>query len=124
MNKKDLEHYEKRLQKEKITLEAELKSLGHKNATVAGGWEAEPSKLDVDNADENELADKIEDFEENTAILEQLETQLQEVAAGLERIEKGTFGICEKCGQQIEKDRLDANTSAKTCIKDMSETKA
>ena len=119
MNKKDLEHFGKKLNTEKNMLETELKSLGHTDSKIAGGWEASPSKMDVDNADENELADKIEDFEENSAILEQLETQLSAVNSALEKIEKGTYGICGTCGKPIEKDRLEANPSANTCLEHM-----
>jgi RNA polymerase-binding transcription factor DksA len=49
------------------------------------------------------------------AISRQLEVQLVEVEAALERIEKGTYGICEISGTQIEEDRLDANPAARTC---------
>jgi len=119
MNKKDLEHFGKQLNKEKAVLEMELKTLGHTDSKIAGGWEAGPSKMDVDNADENELADKIEDFEESSAILEQLETQLTSVNTALNKIEEGTYGICSTCNEAIEKDRLEANPSADTCLKHM-----
>ncbi len=52
-------------------------------------------------------------------ILEQLEKQMSEIDAALERIENGTYGICEISGQPIEKERLEANPSARTCIKHM-----
>ena len=110
MNKKDLEHFGKQLNKEKAVLEMELKTLGHTDSKIAG---------DVDNADENELADKIEDFEESSAILEQLETQLTSVNTALNKIEEGTYGICSTCNEAIEKDRLEANPSADTCLKHM-----
>ena len=33
----------------------------------------------------------------------------------LERIEKGTYGICEVGNEEIEEDRLNANPAARTC---------
>ena len=37
------------------------------------------------------------------------------VDEALEKIEKGTYGICETGGEKIEEDRLEANPSARTC---------
>jgi DnaK suppressor protein len=56
-------------------------------------------------------------LEENTGIVNQLEKQLNEVISALERIEKGTYGICEVCGKEIEEDRLLANPSSRISIK-------
>ncbi len=119
MNKKDLEYFKKKLEKEKALLEEELKTVGRKSPQSAGGWEATAGKMEVDNADENEVADKIEEFEENSAILEQLEKQMSEVQAALDRIEAGTYGISEISKEPIEKERLEANPSARTSLKDM-----
>jgi DnaK suppressor protein len=42
---------------------------------------------------------------------------LDEVEAALRRIEKGTFGICEACGDQIKSARLKFMPYARYCIK-------
>lgn len=42
--------------------------------------------------------------------------KLQEVNMALERIADGTFGRCLACGQQIEKERLEALPYARYCI--------
>jgi RNA polymerase-binding transcription factor DksA len=73
--------------------------------------------MEVDTADENELADKLEEQEDNAGIATQLESQLNEVKAALERITAGTYGMCEKCGKPIEKERLEANPSARISLK-------
>ena len=119
MNKKDLEYFRKKLDKEKSLLEEELKTVGRKNPAVAGGWEASPGNIDTDSADDNEVADKIEGLEENSGILQKLDKQLVEVNAALDRIQKGSYGICEISDEPIEKERLEANPSAKTCLEHM-----
>lgn len=117
MNKKMTEQYKKKLLAEKTDLETQLGGIGRRDPTVAGGWEATTGDIQVNSADENEVADKLEELEENTGIVNQLEKQLGEVQAALDRIEKGTYGICETCGQPIEEDRLLANPSARVSIK-------
>ncbi len=117
MNTKDLEHYKAKLTSEKAELESELQEVGEKNPTLKEGWEATSKNIEVDSADENEVADKFEEYEGNSGILKQLEGQLTEVNAALDRIAKGTYGICQICGQPIEKDRLEANPSSKISIK-------
>ena len=42
-----------------------------------------------------------------------------EIDAALEKMEKGTYGICEVCNKPIEEDRLEANPAAKTCKEHM-----
>lgn len=116
--KLDTIEIKKKLEEELASLETELKTVGRVNPDNPADWEPVPQDVDIDSADENELADKIELFEENSAILKQLETQYNEVKTALEKIKNGTFGLCEKCGKPIEKDRLSVNPSAKTCKKD------
>lgn len=41
---------------------------------------------------------------------------LQEVDSALERMEKGTYGICEECHDTIEKDRLLADPLVRFCL--------
>lgn len=117
MNKKDTEKFKKRLLAEKAELEKELGGIGRRSTTTAGGWEATTGDMEVDSADENEVADKLEELEENTGIVNQLDRQLSEIQAALERIDKGTYGLCETCGQPIETERLEANPSARVSIK-------
>ncbi len=118
MNKKDIQYFKTKLQKEKDVLEEELKSVGKRNPENPKEWEASSKRI-VDSADENEVADKMEELEENQQILAQLEKQMVEVEAALDRIEEGTYGVCEVGGDEIEKTRLEANSSARTCKKHM-----
>jgi len=117
MNTRDLEHFKKKLETEKTQLIATLSEVGQKNPSVPNDWQATTDNIEVDTADENEVADKFEEFAENNNIVGQLEGQLAEVNAALERIEKGTYGACEVCGKAIEKERLEANPSARSSIK-------
>ncbi len=117
MNKRDTEKFKTKLLTEFAGLETELNGIGQKDPNTPGGWDVSTTDIKVDAADENEVADKFEELEENTGIANKLERQLDEVKAALDRIEKGTYGICEVCGKPIEKERLEANPSARNSIK-------
>lgn len=109
-----LAHFKQVLTDEKARLESELSNIGIKNPNVAGDWSPVVDEaIDVSTADKNELADKFEDLEENTAISGTLETQLKEVTDALARIENGTYGVDEKTGEPISVERLEANPSAR-----------
>lgn len=110
----DTARFEEVLQEEKARLEAELSSLGRRNPSNPADWEAVPP-VTGQESDPNDAADLIEDFEANTAILKDLEIRYNEVAAALERIQKGTYGICEVSGEAIEEERLNADPAARTC---------
>ena len=115
MNEIDLNKFKNLLLAEKTKLEEELSSIGRRNPENPIDWEALPSDAQTDSADLNDFADNIEDFETNTAILKQLETQLMDVESALTKIEDGSYGICEISGKEIEIDRLEANPAARTC---------
>lgn len=113
---KDINTYKKILEAEKETLKKELSTVGQKNPANPADWQAKPTDLDSDSADENETADEIEEFENNSAILKQLEIQLLAVESALGKIEAGTYGTCNVCGQEIPQERLEANPASLTCI--------
>ncbi len=117
MNTKEIKYFEEKLLAEKAELETELSEIAKSDTRNRGGWEATAGNMAIDTADENEVADKFEEIEENAAIANQLENQLIEVKAALDRIKEGKFGLCEKCGKPIEKGRLEANASSRISIK-------
>jgi RNA polymerase-binding transcription factor DksA len=58
------------------------------------------------------------DREKDLSILEQVEAELADVAHALERLDDGTYGTCEACGQPIGDERLEAVPAARFCVKD------
>ena len=60
-----------------------------------------------------------EDYEEEVTLglLEKEDQLLREVNDALERIDQGTFGVCENCRQRIPKRRLDALPYARYCLR-------
>lgn len=112
----DIKHFKEKLETELKVLEEELNRVGRRNPDNPKDWEAVPEKWDTTGADKNETADSMEEFEENTATLKQLEIRYNNIKDALKKIEDGTYGIDEIDGKPIPLDRLEANPAAKTKI--------
>ena len=52
------------------------------------------------------------------AVVERLREQLGEVDHAIDKIPKGTYGVCERCGEPIALERLEALPAARLCLKD------
>jgi RNA polymerase-binding transcription factor len=53
---------------------------------------------------------------ENKALLNQLNDQLAEITRALAKMDKGTYGLCERCGEPIAEARLEAMPATRFCI--------
>jgi DnaK suppressor protein len=67
-----------------------------------------------DKPDEN--AQEIADYTTNIATEKVLEDSLRDIEKSLERIEKGTYGICKYCHKPIGKKRMLARPVASACV--------
>jgi len=108
--------FKQALETELKELETELEAIGRRKPSNPADWEAEAPLEETQPGDYNEQADRIEGYEENTAILKELEIRYNNVKRALEKMEAGTYGICEVSGEEIELERLEANHAARTCV--------
>lgn len=116
----DHEHFKAKLEAEKKLLEKELNEVARINPDNPSDWEATPPvDRDTSQADENTVADAIEGYEGNIAIVKTLEARYNDVKSGLDKIKHGIYGLCQVCQKEIETDRLEANPSARTCKEHM-----
>jgi len=116
----DYEYFKTKLEAEKKQLEKELAQVGRVNPDNPSDWEATPpSDRDISSADENTVADAIDGYQSNQAIVSTLEARYKDVKSGLDKIKHGVYGTCQVCQKEIEHDRLDANPSARTCKEHM-----
>ena len=76
---------------------------------------SELSSLDQHPAD---VGSEVFEREKDISILEQVEAELADVEHALQRLEDGTYGVCEACGEPIGEARLDALPAARFCVKD------
>lgn len=52
----------------------------------------------------------------NVAVLDREVHELRDVEAALQRIRTGTYGVCDTCGDDIERERLEAYPTAERCV--------
>jgi RNA polymerase-binding protein DksA len=110
----DLDHFRSELQSERQRLAAALESVNH-----AGSLTDETGDLSTGPGDH--LADSAtETFmrELDAGLGDNAEHLLAEIEAALDRIERGTYGICVVCGRPIGRERLEALPYATLCIDD------
>jgi len=99
-----------KIETERAKLEAErvaiLDDIGHLKEWLQG-------EVDVD-ADEGDpdLAER----EKNLALLTVMERKLESVNMALRAIDKGRYGICERCGNPIDPARLEVRPDATLCL--------
>lgn len=115
LSQEQLNGFKERLLGEQAQVEAELKTVGVYNEET-GDWEPRPDDMDIMEADRNETADRLEELEDNQAILTDLEVRLNRIKRALEKIEAGTYGRCEVSGEEIPLERLNANPAALTTV--------
>ena len=93
-------------------LERERDDLRHQLAELGFG---EGGGLDYDSnfADSSQVTAERGEAESLAASLKET---LDEVEAALSKLDAGTYGVCEDCGQPIAPARLEAKPAARFCI--------
>jgi len=105
-----------KLEKERDILLEELRDMGKLNPET-NEWEATPEAQDFPETDQNDMADRFEDFEAKSSMIKTLSPRLNNILRALKGLNKETFGKCDVCKKDIEVGRLDANPAARTCKK-------
>ena len=120
MNKKLLEELRQKLEKEKVTLEEELKKFAKKDEKLKGDWDTRFPKWngsEVGSAALEKAADEVEEYSTLLPIEYNLELKLKNIDLALEKIKRGRYGMCEKCGKEISEERLKVSPEARFCLK-------
>ena len=104
----------KRVMDEKARVEGLIHNL--KDELGDGPENDELSELSDYDQHPADTASETFEREKDVSILEQLEEELAELQAALERIDQGTYGIDEVTGEPIAPERLTAFPTARTNV--------
>lgn len=107
-----LKELKEKLLTEKAHFEEELSRIA-KPTSAEGDYQTSFSEI---GTDEDENASEVEEYTDNLAVTTNLEKQLKEISEALERMENGTYGICENCSKEIPLERLRVYPAAKRCL--------
>ncbi len=105
------------LTEERTRLAAAQQSLNAEQGTTTEGRRT----IDIDDASPQDPAEVGEAATGRIELLTELgyvDTELAEVGAAIARIDNGTYGRCETCGQEIDDLRLIAIPTARRCASD------
>jgi DnaK suppressor protein len=94
-------------------LEKERRRLANQIAGLQVGT-ADSLSYDENFADSGQVA---AEQGENKALLNQLGEQLEEIDRALAKMDDGTYGRCEVCGEPIAEARLEAMPATRFCIR-------
>lgn len=113
MDKKILAQIKEDLLKRKKQIEDDLKSFTKNDEHEKDEHRAQFPDYG-DKSDES--VQEIDDYSTNLATEKVLESTLRDINEALARIEKGTYGICKFCKNEIGEKRLLARPVASTCV--------
>ena len=105
LNEKDLQNLKEQLEKEAGELEVQLNQAS-KNPDFGSDTET----------DFSEEADEAEELSKNLGMQDVLKSRMQDIETALDKMTRGQYGKCEKCGKEIPVERLEANPAAEFCI--------
>lgn len=110
----NLERQRQRLLEEEQRLERELEAFRPGSPLTPG------ADVDVwEHAVDNHLADEgteLYEREKSLSLERSLRQTLEEVRRALEKLDTGTYGICDNCGRPIAPERLEALPHATLCL--------
>jgi DnaK suppressor protein len=95
---------------DKSELEQELEEIQSQIDALKAGLEEKPD-YGLGQGDPT-----ITRWEFDQAMLERLEERAESLKRALGRLDEGTYGVCERCGNAIHPDRLEILPDTKICI--------
>jgi DnaK suppressor protein len=120
MQKELIKTLKEKLEGEKAGIEKELGKFAKKDQNLKGDWDTKFPNWGTESGGSSSLeksADEVEEYVTLLPIEHSLELKLEGINSALEKIEKGSYGSCEKCKKDIEEERLKVTPEAKFCIK-------
>ena len=111
----NIEHIKQKLEQQSQNIENAIKRMNeNRTADQEPNYPTELSNYDNHPAD---MSTELYMVELNNALMVHQERLLEEIRNALGKIEKGTYGICEICGNNIRDERLEAIPYTRLCLK-------
>jgi DnaK suppressor protein len=117
MDKKTLKELEEKLEKQKHDIKSQLQKFAEEDKKLKGDWDTRYPRTDNGTGGQQleDAADEVEQYSTLLPIEHNLELRLQDIESALEKIKEDKYGKCEKCGREIDEERLKVYPEAKIC---------
>jgi DnaK suppressor protein len=117
MNKKTLSEIKEKLEKAKTVIKSELQKFAKEDKKLKGDWDTKYPKFNGGSGGQvlEDAADQVEEYITLLPIEHNMELRLRNINLALEKIKKGKYGKCEKCGKKIKEERLKIYPEARLC---------
>jgi len=118
MDKKLQEELKNKLDQEKKEIERELKTFADKDPKLKSDWDTRfpAGSGGAGGSVLEDAADQVEEYITRLPVEYTLELRLRDIELAFEKMEKGTYGICENCRGEISEDRLRIHPAARICL--------
>jgi DnaK suppressor protein len=107
-----------KFKKQREQLEIELKRLADELAQLqTSASSSEERREGSPFGKREEEATETLELEKRLTMENRIRQEMAAVEHALEKIDKGTYGLCDNCGQPIAEERLEALPQANLCVK-------
>lgn len=113
LDHKILLEIEEKLLTDKARLEEKLGSFAKKSGVQAGQYSTQWEEY---GDDEEDNAAEVAAYGDSLGLEQTLEAELTDTLNAINKIEEGTYGICESCDMQIDPQRLIARPQSALCL--------
>jgi len=96
---------------ERAVLEHEREQIAEELERLRESLKASEVKVDTEEGDPD-----LHEREKNLVLVQTLEGKLQSIDRALRALDLGVYGVCERCGVQINPERLKARPDATLCL--------
>jgi DnaK suppressor protein len=114
----NIDRARERLEQERDRLRHMMEGLSGEPGQSAGSERDALSELSLADQHPADLGTEMFEREKDLSILDRVEAEMADVERALKRADEGTYGLCEACGRQIAKARLEIKPEARFCVDD------
>lgn len=114
-----LQQLKEDLKEEKEEIIEELKTFAKEDEDIEGNWDSlypDYNQGDAGGEVKENEAMEVEEYSSRLPVEHSLELKVKAINLALKKMEEGNYGICEKCQEPIDKERLKAYPAARTCV--------
>jgi YteA family regulatory protein len=122
LNSETLTKFKHRLEREKKRLQLQISKI--ESSGLGEAMQGSLGELSVYDNHPADIGDELFERSKDIALRDNENILLEDVKTALNKIHNHSYGVCDKCGQEIASERLEAIPWASQCLKCQQETES